>query len=83
MRTTPLATTLVFILSGSRMGARSSAVGGRTALQAGRSRARIPIGSFGFFIGFASSRTIVLGSAQPPTEMSTRDISMEIKAAGS
>jgi hypothetical protein len=37
MKTTRLATSLVFILSGSRIGTRSSAFGGSTALQAGRS----------------------------------------------
>ena len=38
MPNTRLATSLIFVLSGSRMRARSSAFGGGTALQAGRSR---------------------------------------------
>jgi len=49
MQTTPMATSLVFILSGSRMEARSSAFGGSTAVQAGRSRVWFSIVSLEFF----------------------------------
>ena len=53
-------------------GARGGAVGWGTALQAGRSRVR--------FIGFLhwhnpSGRTMALGSTQPLTEISTRNVS--------
>ena len=52
------------------------AVGWRTALQVGRSRVRhkkkFPMVSMEFFI---SGRTVALGSTQPLTEMSTRNIS--------
>jgi hypothetical protein len=59
-------------------GARSGAV-----LQAGRSRVRFPMVSLGFFIGIILSvDPMALGSTQPLTEMSTRNISWGVKAAG-
>ena len=57
------------------VGARGGAVGWGTVLQVGRWRVRFPIVSLEFF-------TMSLGSAQPPTEMSTRNISWEVKAIG-
>jgi hypothetical protein len=44
-------------------------------LQAGRSRVRVPMMSI-FFFQFTnpSSRTMALGSTQPPTEMSTSNL---------
>jgi hypothetical protein len=53
-----------------------SKVGWGTALQTGRSRVRIPIMPLEFFIPMA------LESTQPLTEMSTRNISWRVKAAG-
>ena len=41
---------LLFYIDSVMWGLRGSAVGWGTALQAGRSRVRIPVGSFGFFI---------------------------------
>jgi hypothetical protein len=47
-----------------------------TALQAGRSRVRFPICVIRFFHWHnTSGRTMTLGSTQPLTEMSTRDVS--------
>jgi hypothetical protein len=44
-------------------------------LQAGRSQVRIPMRSLDFFnLPNPSSRTVALGSTQPLTEMSTRNI---------
>ena len=63
-------------------GARGGAVGWGTALQAGRSRVRFPMVSLEFFIDNPSGRTMALGSTQPLTEMSTRNISWGVKAAG-
>jgi hypothetical protein len=41
------------------------------------------MGSSGIFIDLnRSGRTMALGSTQPLTEMNTRDISLEVKAAG-
>ena len=57
----------IYCFSLFRSGARGGAVGWRTALQAGRSRVRFPM--------VPSRRTMVLGSTQPLTEMSTRNIS--------
>jgi hypothetical protein len=47
-----------------------------TNLQAGRPRVRVPMRSLDFFSHFPnpSSRTMALGSTQPLTEMSTRDL---------
>jgi len=55
----------------------------RSALQAGRSRVRFPILSLEFFIDINSSgRTVAIGSSQRLTEMSFKNISWGIKAAG-
>jgi hypothetical protein len=43
-------------------------------LQAGRSLVRFPMGSLGFLIGLILSATLTLGSTQPLTEMSTRNL---------
>ena len=56
-------------------GARGGAIGWRNALQVGRSRVRFPMVSLEFFIDNPSCRTMTLGSTQPLTEMSTRNIS--------
>jgi hypothetical protein len=64
------------------VGARSGAVDWGTALQAGRSRVRFPMVSLEFFIDNPSGRTMALGSTQPLTEMSTRNLSWGVKAAG-
>ena len=53
--------------------APSGAVGWGTALQAGRSRVRIPLVTLELFIDII--RTMALGSTHPLTEMSTRNIS--------
>jgi hypothetical protein len=53
------------------------AVGWGTALQTGTSRVRFPMVSLEFFTG-----TMALGSTQPVTEMSTRNLSWGVKAAG-
>jgi hypothetical protein len=47
-----------------------------TMLQAGRSRVQVPMRSLDFFCNWPnpSSRTMALGSTQPLTEMSTRNI---------
>jgi hypothetical protein len=56
-------------------GARGSAVGWGTMLQAGRSLDRVPIRSLDFFKWpNPSSRTMALGWTQPLTEMSTRNL---------
>jgi hypothetical protein len=52
------------------MGVRGSVVGSGTILQAGRSRDRIPMS----WIFFNSISAMALGSTQPLTEMSTRNI---------
>jgi hypothetical protein len=46
-----------------------------TALQTGRWRVQSPIMSLEFFIDNPSGRTMALGSTQPLTEISTRNIS--------
>jgi hypothetical protein len=66
----------------SHTGARGGAAGGGTALQAGRSRVRFPMVSLEFFIDSSFGRTMALGSTQPLTQMSTRNISWGVKAAG-
>jgi hypothetical protein len=58
------------------MGARGGAVGWVTALQAGGVAGSIPHGVN------PSGRTMALGSTQPQTELSTRNISWGVKAAG-
>ena len=56
--------------------ARGGAVGWGTVLQAGRSRVRFPVVSINIFHWHNPSvRTMALGSTQPLTEMSTRNIS--------
>jgi len=63
--------------------ARGGTVGWGTALQAGMSRVPFPMGVVGYFHWHnPSGRTMTLGSTQPLTEMSTRNISWGIKAAG-
>jgi hypothetical protein len=58
------------------VGYRSGAVGWGTALQAGRSRVGFRIGSLGFLIDLTFTAALgTWGSAQPLSEMSTRDIS--------
>jgi hypothetical protein len=51
-----------------------------TAPQVGRSRFRFPIVLMELFI--SSGRTMALGSTQPPTEISTMNISWGVNAAG-
>jgi hypothetical protein len=60
-------------------GARGGAVSLGTALKAGRSRVRFLMVSLEFFIYIIFP---ALGSTQPLTEMSTRNISWRVKAAG-
>jgi hypothetical protein len=56
-------------------GTRSSVVGWVTMLQVGRSRIRFPMGLLDFFsLPKPSSRAMNLGSTQPLTEMSSRNI---------
>jgi hypothetical protein len=62
-------------------GGRGGAVGWGTALQTGRSRIRFPIMSVDFFTIDFVGRTMALGSTQPLTEMSTRNIPWGINAA--
>ena len=64
------------------LGARCGAVGWGAAFQAGRSRVRSPMASLEFFIGSPFGRTMALGLTQPLTEMSTKNISCGVKAAG-
>jgi hypothetical protein len=56
------------------VGVRGSVVSWGTTLQAGRSRDRIPDAVDFFNLPNPSSRTVALGSTQPLTEMSTRNI---------
>jgi len=64
-------------------GARGGAVGWGTVLQDGRSRGSIPDGVIRMFHWHKpSGRTIALGLIKPVTEMSTRNISCGVKAAG-
>jgi hypothetical protein len=57
------------------MGARSSVVGWGTMLQARKSRFRFPMKSLDIFNWpDPSSRNMFLGSTQPLTEMSTRNL---------
>jgi hypothetical protein len=56
------------------MGARGSVVGWGTMLQGGRSPVRIPDYVDVFNLPNHSSRTMALGSTQPITEMSTRNL---------
>jgi hypothetical protein len=61
-------------------GVCDGAVGWGTALQAEWSRVQFPIVSLKFFIDNTSSCTMALELTQPPTEMSTRNISWGVKA---
>jgi hypothetical protein len=63
-------------------GVRGAAVGWGTALQVGSSRVRFPIVSRIFYWHNPSGRTVALGSTQPLAEMSTRNTSWGVKAAG-
>jgi hypothetical protein len=51
-------------------------------LQAGRLRVRVPLKFIFFNLHNPSSLTMALGSAQPLREMSTRNLSGGLKAAG-
>ena len=62
-------------------GLRGVAVGCGTALPVGRSRARFPMMSLEFFINIILPVALLV-LTQPLTEMSTRDISWGVKAAG-
>ena len=53
-----------------------------TAQQAGRSRVPFPIESEIFHWFNSSGRTVALGSTQPLTEISTRDLPRGVKVAG-
>jgi hypothetical protein len=55
-------------------GARGSVVGWGTMLLAGRSRDRVPMRWMFFNLPNPSSRNLALGSIQPLTEMSTRNL---------
>ena len=64
-------------------GACGGAVGWGNALQAGRLRVQFPMVSLEFFHWHnLSGRTMALGLPQPLKEMSTRNISWGVKAAG-
>jgi hypothetical protein len=63
-----------FVWVTEEIGARGSVVGWGTMLQAGRSRIRVPMRWIFFNWPNPSSRTMALGSTQPLTEMSTRNI---------
>ena len=64
-------------------GVRGGAVGWGTALQAGKVAGSIPDGVTGSFHWYnPSSRNMALGLTQPLTEISTRNISWGLKAAG-
>jgi hypothetical protein len=66
-----------------QLGARGGAVGWGTEVQTGRSRVRFPMVSVDFFHWHNPvGRTVALGSTQPLTEMSTRNISWGVNAAG-
>jgi hypothetical protein len=63
--------------------ARISVVSLGTMPRAGRSRVRVPIKWIFFFnLSNPSSRTVALGSTQPLTEMSTRNLPGGSRAAG-
>jgi hypothetical protein len=79
--------TLISYLLGKYMnvGARSSLVGRGTMLQDGKSGVRFSMRSLDFFFFFnlpnPSSRIMALGSTQPLTEMSTRNLPAGYMAA--
>jgi hypothetical protein len=60
-------------------GARGSVVGWGTMLQAGRSRVRVPVRWIFFSWPNPSSRIMALGSTQPLTDMSTRNLQWGVK----
>jgi hypothetical protein len=65
------------------VGARGGVVGWGTTLQTGTSRVRFPMVSLELIPWHNRfGRTMGLGSTQPLTEMSTRNISWGVKAAG-
>ena len=51
-------------------------------LQAGRSRFQLPMVSLEFLLPYPSGPSMALGSTQPLTEMSTRNISQPVRRAG-
>jgi hypothetical protein len=57
-----------------KLGARDSVVGSVTMLQAGRSRVRLSMRSLDFSIDLTFQQHYDLGSTQPLTEMSTRNL---------
>ena len=66
-----------------RDGVRGGAVGWGTALQAERPRVGLPKEVTGIFHWLnPSDRTVTPGSTQPPTDISTRDYVLCLKAAG-
>jgi hypothetical protein len=60
-------------------GARSIVVGWGSVLQAGRKRGRVPMRWTFFNLPNRSSRTMALGTTQPLTEMSTRNLPERVK----
>jgi hypothetical protein len=66
--------TLFWIKNYLFVGARGSVVGWGTMLQAERSRVRVPMRWILFDWPNPSIRTMALGSTQPLTEMSTRNL---------
>ena len=64
-----------------KFGVRGAAVRWGTMLQTGRSRVRFPMNGI-FHWHKPSGHTMALGLTQPLTEMSTRNISWRVKAAG-
>jgi hypothetical protein len=67
-------TILLFVDLTNKPGARGSVVGWGTMLQAGRSPVRVPDEVDFFNLPNPSSRTTALGSTQPRTKMSTRNL---------
>jgi hypothetical protein len=65
------------------LGPCGGAVGWGTALQAGMSRVRLPMMSFGIINWYNPfDSTVALGLTRPSTEMSTRSVSLGVEAAG-
>jgi len=58
------------------------AFGSSNALQTGRTRVQFSMVPLEFFIDIPSGRNMALGSTQTLTEMSTKDMSSGIRAAG-
>jgi hypothetical protein len=85
MATQPLWTLAVyflFLIYTQSVGARDSVVGGGTRLQTGRSRVPIPMRLSFFDLPNPSSRTMALGSTQPLTEVSARNLPEGYRMAG-